>query len=565
MSRRTAWILCAAVGLLLAVGFLYPACCVLREAFVDPRDGGFTFGYVGAVLRDPLYRDGLANALLLGLASTVVAGLLALPLALLNHRYSFPGRGFLALALLVPMILPPFVGAIGIKCILGTEGSFNAVLAGLGWMDPLRPRDWMAENRLLGIVVMNALHLYPILYLNLAAALAQMDPAMEQAAANLGCSPWRRLTRVTLPIITPGLFAGGALVFIWAFTELGVPLVFDFPRVAPVQILDGIKNLDRNPLPYALTTIVLLVAGGIFLASKLLFGAGRLGAAPRPSLRSAPESLRGWRGWACSGLFAGVAAAACLPHLGVILMSFSGRWHGSLLPAELTLAHWREALGSALVVPSIQNSLSFAGLATVIALVAGVAAAWVIARSDLRVRHLLDTLTMLPLAVPGLVLAFGYLSLSQEGKSFAFLVGTGGSPLLLLGLAYAIRRLPYVTRAAVAGLQQCDPALEQAARSMGASAWSTLRRVSLPLLGAHLAAGGVLAFAFSMLEVSDSLILAQRAEHFPITKATFALMSALGDGPQLAAALGVWSMAFLSAALIGASLLNGKRGGLAGE
>ena len=172
---------------------------------------------------------------------------------------------------------------------------------------------------------------------------------------------------------------------------------------------------------------------------------------------------------------------------------------------------------------------------------------------------------MLPLAVPGLVLAFGYLSLSQEGKPFAMLVGAGGSPLLLLALAYAVRRLPYVTRAAIAGLQQCDPVLEQAARSMGASGWSTLRRISLPLLGAHLAAGGVLAFAFSMLEVSDSLILAQRAEHFPITKATFSLMSALGDGPQLAAALGVWSMAFLSAALIGASLLSGKRGGLGGE
>jgi iron(III) transport system permease protein len=171
---------------------------------------------------------------------------------------------------------------------------------------------------------------------------------------------------------------------------------------------------------------------------------------------------------------------------------------------------------------------------------------------------------MLPLAVPGLVLALGYLSLSQEGKPFALLVGAGGSPFLLLGIAYAIRRLPYVTRAACAGLQQCDPTLEMAARSMGASFWSTWRRVTLPLVAAHLAAGAVLAFAFSMLEVSDSLILAQRAEHFPITKATFALMSALGDGQQLAAALGVWSMAFLSASLIGAALLGGRRSGLAG-
>jgi len=192
----------------------------------------------------------------------------------------------------------------------------------------------------------------------------------------------------------------------------------------------------------------------------------------------------------------------------------------------------------------------------------GLTAAWVIVRSDLRMRHLLDTITMLPLAVPGLVMAFGYLALSQEGKPFACLVGANGSPFLLLTLAYTIRRLPYVTRAAIAGLQQSDVMLEQAARSLGATLWSTFRRISLPLLAAHLAAGTILAFAFSMLEVSDSLILAQRAEHFPITKATFALLSSLGNGTQLAAALGVWSMVFLSVALIGAAILGGKRGGL---
>jgi iron(III) transport system permease protein len=172
---------------------------------------------------------------------------------------------------------------------------------------------------------------------------------------------------------------------------------------------------------------------------------------------------------------------------------------------------------------------------------------------------------MLPLAVPGLVLAFGYLALSQEGKPLAFLIGADGSPLLLLAVAYAMRRLPYVTRATIAGLQQSDPALEQAARSLGASAFSTFMRISLPLLAAHLAAGCVLAFAFSMLEVSDSLILAQRAEHYPITKATFALLSSLGNGIGLAAALGVWSMVFLGVAMIGAGILGGKRGGLSGQ
>ena len=214
------------------------------------------------------------------------------------------------------------------------------------------------------------------------------------------------------------------------------------------------------------------------------------------------------------------------------------------------------------VVPSIQNSLMYASCATLLALIIGLGVAWVVVRSDLKGRGLLDTMVMMPLAVPGLVMAFGYLALSQEGKAFHFLVGEGGSPFFLLVIAYGIRRLPYIVRSAVAGLQQSNIMLEQAAASLGANPFRTLRRVSIPLIGANLAAGSILAFAFAMLEVSDSLILAQQAQHFPITKAIYTLLSTLGNGTELAAALGVWSMAFLSVAIVGAAVLGGKRGGL---
>jgi iron(III) transport system permease protein len=160
------------------------------------------------------------------------------------------------------------------------------------------------------------------------------------------------------------------------------------------------------------------------------------------------------------------------------------------------------------------------------------------------------------------VLAFGFLALSQEGRPLHFLVGANGNPALLLIVAYAVRRLPYVVRAAVAGLQQSDPAMEEAARSLGAGGFRTLRRISLPLIGANLAAGGILAFAFAMLEVSDSLILAQQTEHYPVTKAIYTLLSSLGNGHELAAALGVWAMVFLAVAIAGAAALAGKRGGL---
>ncbi|MEI6604230.1 MAG: iron ABC transporter permease [Verrucomicrobiota bacterium] len=565
MNRRAAIFLAIITSLLLAVFFLFPAWMVLKQAFEGHRADGtafFTLEFLGMVLRDPIYQEGLINALMLGVASTVASLLIAMPLALVSQRFEYPGKSVLGVLVLAPLILPPFVGAVGIKQILGSQGALNALLVRLAAMDAQLPYDWLAHGRFGGIIAMNALHLYPILYLNIAAALAKLDPALEQAAHNLGCAPWKRFWRITLPLTMPGVFAGAAIVFIWAFTELGVPLVFDYARVAPVQIFDGIKGLDKNPLPYALSAILLLIAMVVFGLSKWTVGSTRLGAAPRPQGRSGVLRCGRWQAAACTALFTGISALALLPHLGVVLLSVARRWYGTILPEQLTLHHYLEALGNGLVVPSIHNSLLYAGTATLLAMGCGLAVAWVVVRSDLRCRGWLDALVMLPLAVPGLVMAFGYLALSQEGKALHFLIGTGGSPFMLLAIAYAIRRLPYVVRAAVAGLQQSNPALEEAARTLGASPARVLRRIALPLIAGNLAAGAILAFAFAMLEVSDSLILAQQAQHFPITKALYSLLGSLGNGTELAAALGVWSMAFLATSILAAGVLGGKRGAL---
>ncbi|RYD18983.1 MAG: iron ABC transporter permease, partial [Verrucomicrobiaceae bacterium] len=542
MKRGTAIAITLTVCALFAVFFIYPAGMVVKQAFEGAGADGekhFTLEFFATVFRNPIYREGLWNAFTLGITSTFATLAIAFPLALIGHRHDFIGKPALGVLILAPMILPPFVGAVGVKQMLGVNGSFNAFLIKTGLMDADLPLDWLANGRFAGIVVMNALHLYPILYMNIAAALANLDPAMEQAAENLGCPPWKRFFRITLPLAMPGVFAGSSIVFIWAFTELGVPLVFDYARVAPVQIFDGLKGLDKNPIPYALTAILLVVAASVFALSKLVMGRSPLGTAPRPRGRSNPVRLKGWKSWACGAFFLGVFLVASIPHLGVVLLSLSERWYGTVVPEELTMRHYVEALGSGLVVPSIQNSLLYAGCATLVALVIGLAVAWVVVRSDLKSRNVLDAVVMLPLAIPGLVMAFGYLALSQEGKPFHFLVGAGGSPFLLLVVAYATRRMPYIVRSAVAGLQQSNPALEEAARSLGASPLRTLRRVSIPLIGANLAAGCILAFAFAMLEVSDSLILAQQEQHYPITKAIYTLLSTLGNGTELAAALGV--------------------------
>jgi len=557
MSRSFSRLVFIATALFFVCFFLMPIWSTLRLAFVSTQ-GGFTLEYLTEVFRNQVYREGLLNSLIMAVGTTAGCFVVAIPLAVTFVRYQFPGKALLNSLILIPMILPPFVGAIGIRAMLGQAGSLNSFLIALGLMDPQAPVDWLGDGKMLGIILMNVLHLYPILYLNVVAALANLDPALEEAAANLGCSPQRRFWRITVPMIMPGIFAGGSIVFIWAFTELGVPLIFDYRMVTSVQIFDTIRDLSDNPFPYALVVVLLGMTTLMYLTSRGLFGSSQALGGGRASTGRTVVRLRPYQAWLCTALFVVCIFTAVLPHFGVILLSVSSDWYHTIFPTGLTLTHYQDALSHELTLSAIGNSLKYAGLATVLDLLLGVAIAYVNVRTTLRGRQWLDTMAMLPLAVPGLVLAFGYLAMSREGQPFSWLM-LGEDPVLLLVIAYAVRRLPYVVRSATAGFQQVNPALDEAAQNLGCPPLKALFKITLPLIVPNLIAGGMLAFAFAMLEVSDSMILAQQAGQFPITKAIYALTTSLGDGPLLASALGVWAMIFLAITLVGAGLLLGKK------
>jgi iron(III) transport system permease protein len=280
--------------------------------------------------------------------------------------------------------------------------------------------------------------------------------------------------------------------------------------------------------------------------------------ASRPAGTAGPKTLNPLRAWACTMFFAVIVSIALLPHLGVVLVAFSSAWHATVLPARFTLDNFRLALGHDLTVPAIASSLKYSCLSTVVDVVLGIAIAHVIVRTRVAGRAILDFLVMLPLAVPGLVLAFGYLAMSQNGRLFSFL-NPVENPTLLLVIAYSIRRLPYMVRSAAAGFQQTSVTLEEAAASLGCPPFRTTIRITLPLIMANLIAGGLLAFAFAMLEVSDSLVLAQKRAFYPVTKAIFELFQLLGDGRFLASALGVWAMVFLGIVIAGAAVLLGRK------
>ncbi len=557
MSQSFARTIFVVTALFFAAFFLWPILQILKGGFID-ADGNITFAYLRALLADPLYLTALRNSTLLACATTTLALLIALPLAFVSDRFLFPAKNLLSSLILVPMILPPFVGAIGIKQIFGQYGAFNSLLITLGFRPDGWAFDWFAASQFWGVAVVQALSLYPIIYLNAVAALANIDPAMEEAAQNLGCTGLRRFRKITLPLIKPGLFAGGTIVFIWSFTELGTPLIFDYAQIASVQIYYGLRDIGGNPFPYALVAVMLAASVAFYALGKGLFGQSGHAMMAKATSTGGPRALSCGRSLLCTAFFAGVTFIAVLPHLGVILVAFSREWYATVLPDDYTLENFRLALGHDLTVSSIANSLKFASISTILDLVFGVAIAYVVVRSKIPGRQVLDFLAMLPLAVPGLVLAFGYLAMSQEGRFFSFL-NPVRDPTILLIVAYSVRRLPYVVRSAAAGFQQTSETLEEAAQNLGCPPLKSVIKITLPLISANLIAGGLLAFAFAMLEVSDSLVLAQKQAFYPITKAIMELFQLLGDGKFIASALGVWAMAFLGVTIVGLSLLLGKK------
>ncbi|MCH2135274.1 MAG: iron ABC transporter permease [Phycisphaerales bacterium] len=565
-AGRGSWILLIGLLGVLGAGLLYPIWLTVSEGFVA-EDGGFTFFHVFDVLQDPATRTGLLNALGIATATTLLCLLISIPMALVSVRCLYPGRRVLEALVLVPLILPPFVGAIGLHHLLGRHGAISSLLVDLGIVS--HGIDFIGAGGFWAIVLIEALHLYPIIYLNAAAALANQDPALEEAAQGLGASRWQRLKHIVVPLMRPGLFAGSTIVFIWSLTELGTPLMFDYQQVTPVQIFNGIKEMNVSREPYALTVVLLVLAAGIYLVGKTFLGSADAAGPGRASLRFTPKKLGRWGSVGALALLGGVSFIAMLPHISVVLASLSppGAWYDTVLPTSLTGAHYSEALSHPLAAGSVRNSLFYASIATGLDIVLGLAIAYLLVRVKIRGRGLLDALAMLPLAVPGLVMAFGYVAMTfrwpfGEGdplEGVVSVIGANPDPVLLLIVAYGVRRLPYVVRSAVAGLQQTSPQLEEAALMLGASRLTAIRTIVVPLLIANLIAGGLLAFAFAMLEVSDSLILAQRAADFPITKAIYVLFERLGDGPGIASAMGVWAMLLLAFTLVGASVLMGRK------
>lgn len=547
-----------------ALFLFYPLAILLGGAFyVTGADGGKTFslGYFTLIFESPFYQDCFLNSLMIAVWATLATLAITVPMAAVFLRCHFPGKKALGTLLLLPLILPPFVGAIGLNQFLARYGSLNLLLAKLGLVDLAHPPDWLGDGGFFGVVLLEVLHLYPIMYLSVQAALANIDPSLRDAAQNLGATGGRIFRTVTLPLALPGIFAGSSIVFVSAFTDLGVPLMFNFQTTVPTQIFNLVTQAD-NPIGYALVVLTLVLVSILFLIGKRM-GEGNYAMLARSASHDDTAKLSPAAGWAVSLLFFGFIALSLVPHLGVVIQSFSSKWFLSVLPSEYATAYYAEVFQLDLTVLSIKNSLTYATSSALFDLVLGVGVAYLLAREKFAGRHALDVIAMLPLALPGLVLAFAYfVAFTRAPFAGIAWLDPRENPSLLLVVAYAVHRLPYIVRAAYAGFQQTSVSLEEASANMGATPLQTLWKISLPLISANLIAGTILTFSFAMLDVSNGMMLAQESPFYPVTKAIYGLMARITPtAPSIACALGVLSMLLLGISLFSASKLLGQKMG----
>jgi iron(III) transport system permease protein len=532
---------------------VYPMGYVFSQAFFS--QGRFSLEFFKLIFTNPVERESIVNSTVLGVVVTLATTLLSLPLAYFLVRYNFRGRSLLQGLILVPMVMPPFVGAIGMKYLFARFGSVNLILMKLNIIDPQNAIDWFGGG-FWGVVLLEVLHLYPIMYLNIAAALANIDPSLEEAAESMGAGRFRLFRTVTLPLMLPGYFAGAIIVFIWAFTDLGTPLMLEYRKVIPIRIYDKVGDIRVNPMGFALVVMVILMTMVFFYLSKRFMGTKRYEMMSRGHADIRERAVGKVGTILIYAFILGVIGIAVLPHISVALLSITERWAMTILPSDYTLSQYSKIRSHDLTLPSIKNSMVYSSFSTILDLVLGILIAYILARKRIPGKNILDATAMLPLALPGLVLAFGYI-----GCFSGTFLNPRENPVLLLVVIYAVRRLPYMVRSAYAGFQQTSIALEEASQSLGASPAKTMRKITFPLIIANLVAGGILSFSFAMLEVSSSLILAMKEQFYPITKAIYSLFNRIEDGAYIASAMGMLGMVLLIVSLVLAGRFLGRRMG----
>lgn len=498
--------------------------------------------------------EALFTSLYISVLSVITCGLVGSVMAFLLNRYEFPGRGLLSVLVMVPMALPPLIGVISFVLLYGESGIIPRALKELLGLSQVP----FALKGIAGVLAVHTFTMYTYFYMTVSAAIAGLDPSLEEAAYNLGAGRWYVWRRVILPMMTPALVASSLLVFMISMASYTAPLIFGIDRTMTMQIYLSRTNGNLD-MAATQSTILSIVSITVLFIMRWYQGQRNYkNLSKGVSVHRSEVQTRLGRYIAIVLSFTGVVILL-LPILVIGLISFSvdATWTTQILPPSYTLDHYVKLFTDKQTWQPIRNSFEMSLVATVGNVIFGVGAAYAMARLTFRGKSLMDAMIMLPWALPGTVVAINLIAAFNQPSLFSLnevLVGT----YWILPLAYFVRNLPLVFRSSLATLIQMDHSVEEAARNLGATWWYAFRRVVLPMALGGILAGTLLAFVQGIGEFVASILL-YTVSTTPISVEIFQRMYAFEFGT--ACAYGVLQILLIMAVLFLTRKLTGDKAG----
>ncbi|HOB05847.1 MAG TPA: iron ABC transporter permease [Propionibacteriaceae bacterium] len=489
-------IVTTAVIAILALLIVYPLVRILVMA-ISPEGSAV----VAKMFTSPVNQRIVLNTVILGTVVGAIGTLVGFLMAYVQVRVDVPGKKVLHLLSLLPVVSPPFAVATAVITLFGRRGMITHGLLG-------------AETNiygLTGLTLVMVLSFFPVAYMNFRGLLSSLDPALDEAAANLGANKWHTFKTVTLPMLVPGFASSFLLLFVESIADLANPLVIggDFTVLAS-RIYIAITGEYDVPSGAAYSLVLLLPAMLVFLVQRYWVSRKSVVTvtgkpAGKPALL---DTGARWPLYAASLLVVGLVA---LIYITVIVGAFT-KILG--INNQFTLDNFKYVL-SGIGNESIKDTTILALIATPIAGLIGMLIAWLVVRKMKRGAAWLDFLGMLGLAVPGTVVGIGYaiaFNTPLIWQKRMFLPALGGGAAMLGGaiaivMVYVIRSIPPGQQSGIAALKQIDPSIDEASASLGANSVTTFRTVTLPLIRSAFLTGLIYAFARSMTTLSPIIFI----------------------------------------------------------
>ncbi|MGB2318352.1 MAG: ABC transporter permease, partial [Litorivicinaceae bacterium] len=330
------------IAFFLLLFLIVPVGQVIFVAFQDPNTGSFTLINFADFFGNSLFVESFFNSFYVASMSVIVASIIAMPLAYFTTRFNFSGALLIQTLGIIPLIMPPFVGAVAMQLLFGANGSINLLLEEhLGFTVPFM-------EGLNGVILVESVHYFPFILINLSAALNNIDRAMEESAQNLGAHGTRLFRRIVFPLAMPGYIAGAALVFIKVFDDLGTPLLLNINNMLAPQAYLRISSIGiADPMGYVISVILVGFSLLSLWISLLALKDKDYATVQKGGGGLMRRDLRTWEKVGCYGVVILILLLVLSPHIGLTLLSFGTVWSFAVIPDGFTFDHYTTVFDTA--------------------------------------------------------------------------------------------------------------------------------------------------------------------------------------------------------------------------